>query len=73
MAKALYGIRDYEDFEGVVWETKIGKIITFKGNINPQAGFLIRDCETGEDIVDEAMIDVLIEILPQKIQNIMKQ
>ncbi len=73
MAKVLYGMTDSDKFEGIVWETKIGKVITFKGNINPQAGFSIRDCETQEDLVNEDMIDVLIEILPQKLKDIMKQ
>ncbi len=72
MAKALYGMTDGDKFEGIVWETKIGKVITFKGNINPQAKFLIRDCETQEDLVNEDMIDVLIEILPQKLKDVMK-
>lgn len=64
MAKATHAIWDGENFHGVVWETKIGRIITMQGSINPQMGFTVRDCETGEDVVSSDMVDVLTEILP---------
>lgn len=64
MTKATHIITDHADFEGIVWETKIGRIITMKGNINPQMGFTVRDIETGEDLVSSDMVDVLAEILP---------
>ena len=69
MAKATHCIYDGENFKGIVWETKIGRIITIEGKINPQMGFMVRDIETDKDIISSDMVDVLAEILPFKEEN----
>jgi len=72
MAKATYAIWDGENFNGLVWETEIGRIITIQGNINPQMGFMVRDCETGENVVSKDFVDILAEILPFEKEEIKK-
>ncbi len=69
MAKATHFIVDHDNFEGVVWETKIGRIITMKGNINPQMGFSVYEAGNDNSIVSSDMIDVLAEILPFDKEN----
>lgn len=64
MAKATHYICDGENFKGIVWETKIGRIITTEGKISPQMGFTVCDIQTGENLISSDMIDVLTEILP---------
>lgn len=66
MAQATYFITDHADFEGIVWETKIGRIITMHGKINPQMGFSVYESGEDEPIVSSDMVDVLAEILPFK-------
>lgn len=64
MAKATHVISDYENFIGIVWETKVGRIITLEGKINPKMGFQVRDCETNKDLIYCDFVDVLADILP---------
>ncbi|HHT97435.1 MAG TPA: hypothetical protein GXZ90_06045 [Clostridiales bacterium] len=62
-SKPIYGFYDQEDFTGVVWETEKGMIVTIKGNINPNNNLFIKSCETGEDIKDIDMRNMLMDIL----------
>ena len=62
-SKAIYGFTDFEGFGGLVWETEKGMIVTTEGNINPKNNILIRDVETGNDIKDVDMRNVLMEVL----------
>lgn len=64
-SKALYGIWDYEDFTGIVWETELGKIVTCEGKLNPNSNLAIKDVETGEEISNIDLRNVLMSILPQ--------
>jgi hypothetical protein len=64
-SKALYGFWDGEDCSGIVWETELGKIVTFQGNINPQMNLSIRDLNS-EEVTDVDLRNVLMSILPLK-------
>ena len=64
MAKATHFITDHDNFQGIIWETKIGRIITFNGSINPQMGFSVYEAGNDKPIINSDMIDVLSEILP---------
>lgn len=63
-SKALYAFGDSENVLGVVWETELGKIVTFQGTINPQIDLSIYDCATGNMIENVDMRNVLMSILP---------
>lgn len=66
-SKALYGFYDYDECIGLVWETELGKIVTLEGKLNLNNNLVIRDVETGKDIDDIDLRNVLISILPQKL------
>lgn len=70
MAKPIYALRSGDDCLGIVWETKLGKFITFQGCINPQMGLEVIDCETGTSIDYIDMVDVLSEILPMDLPTV---
>ena len=62
-SKPIYGFSDLDEFNGIVWETEKGMIITTKGNISPNSNIAIKSCETGEEIKDIDMRNVLMEVL----------
>jgi hypothetical protein len=49
-SKALYAFINESECTGIVWETELGKIVTFQGNINPQMDLRIVDIASGENI-----------------------
>jgi hypothetical protein len=68
-SKALYGFWDGEDCCGVIWETELGKIVTVKGNLNPQMNLEIRSVD-GNDCEDVDLRNVLMQILDKKFSPI---
>jgi hypothetical protein len=62
-SKPIYGFSDLDEFSGIVWETEKGMIITTNGNINFNNNLLIKSCETGEEIKDIDIRNILIDIL----------
>lgn len=64
-SKALYGIWDHENFSAIVWETELGKIVTCEGRLNINNNIIIRSVDTGEDVNNVDLRNVLMSILPQ--------
>jgi hypothetical protein len=65
-SKPLYGIRDSEDFMGLVWETELGMVVTCEGKWNIQNNLQIISVETGEDVGNIDLRNVLMSLLPSK-------
>lgn len=65
MAELKYVIRNGNDFEGLMWKTKMGNIITMQGKININNGLEVIDIETHEIVKDIDLIDTLAEILSE--------
>jgi hypothetical protein len=63
-SKPIYGFYDGEDFSGIVWDTELGKIVTCNGNLDINMNLLIKDVETGKDVDDIDLRNVLMSILP---------
>jgi hypothetical protein len=68
-SKPIFGIHDGEDFLAMVWETDLGKVVTMQGKINPQMNLMIKDCETGEYVDEVDLRNVLMQILPYKLEK----
>lgn len=64
-SKPLYGISDFKDFSGLIWETELGKIVVCHGDFDINSNLVIRSVETGEDI-DVDLRNVFMSILPSK-------
>lgn len=68
-SKAIYVFCDFEEIKGMVWETELGLVVTVEGQLNLQNDLTIRSCETGEDVANIDLRNVLMDILPTKITN----
>jgi hypothetical protein len=64
-SKPMYVIVDHEKILGLVWETELGKIVTFQGNLDIQDNLSIREVETGKEIDNIDLRNVLMSILPK--------
>lgn len=64
-SKPIYGLHDHEDFYATVWETELGKIITCEGKLDIKNNLMIRSVETGEDVGDIDLRNILMSILPR--------
>lgn len=63
-SKVLYGFWDGDDFSGIVWETKLGKIVTCEGKLNLNNNLMIKDAKNNNvDNID--LRNILMEILPR--------
>ena len=62
-SKPIYGFTDYEDCQGLVWETEKGMIVTINGKMNFSNNLSIKDVENCEEIKDVDMRNVLMEVL----------
>ena len=65
-SKALYGFTDHEDFQGIVWGTGKGLIITCTGKLDIKNNISIRNVESGEDVGDVDLRNLLLSVLPTK-------
>lgn len=59
----ILAFTDYDECDGVVWETPKGKIITVRGNLNPQMNLNIKDISTGDAVDDIDWRNILSDIL----------
>jgi len=64
-SKAIYGVHDHEDFSAIVWETELGRIVTCEGKLNIKNDLFIRSIETGEDVDNMDLRNILMSILPR--------
>jgi hypothetical protein len=62
---AKYAIYDFREFEGLVWETELGLVVSTKGKIDPNANIEIMDVETNEVLKSVDIRNLLMEILPR--------
>ena len=60
--KVEYGFWDGNDFQGLIWTTPKGRIITMNGTLNPSSCINIKDAD-GNKIKDVEMLEILEEIL----------
>ena len=65
-SKALYGFTDNEDFQGIVWETDKGLMVTCTGKLDIKNNISIRSVESGEDVGDVDLRNLLLSVLPTK-------
>lgn len=65
MAELIYGIFNGDNFQGTMWETKLGKIVTTQGKIDISNELKVVDANTGKTVKDIDLLEVLMEILPQ--------
>jgi len=64
-SKVLYSGTDYDDFQFVVWQTELGLVVTTHGKLNLQSNLTIKDAETGDEIKDIDLRNVLMSVLPR--------
>ena len=62
-SEPILAFTDFDECDGVVWETSKGKVITVKGNFNPQRNLNIKDVKTGEEVDDVDWRNILSDIL----------
>lgn len=65
-SKPLYVICDHSEALGIVWETELGKIVTIEGTINPNNNLSIKEIDSGEEISNVDLRNVIMSILPIK-------
>lgn len=65
-SKPIYCITDNEEFQAIIWETELGRIITCEGKLDIKNNMSVRKVETGEEVVDIDLRNVLMSILPSK-------
>lgn len=64
-SKPIYVLHDNDNFYGIVWETELGKIVIIQGKLNINNNLGVYDVETGQEIKDIDLRNVLMSILPQ--------
>jgi hypothetical protein len=62
-SKPLYCAINGENFVAILWDTPKGKILTVKGEINPNYNIEIKEAKTGKTIKDIDMRNVLMDII----------
>lgn len=66
MSKAKYAIRNGDNILGILWENdSLGKILVTSGNIDPNFGLEIYDCDVHKVIKYVDLRDFLLEVFPQ--------
>ena len=65
-SKALYGFTDNEDFQGIVWETEKGLVVTCTGKLDIKNNISIRSVKSNEEVGDVDLRNLLLSVLPTK-------